>query len=1039
MNRLKFLAVFLTAILPGSFVGAQDYRSDYDKAMEKFNEGLYAEAADIFSGWIPAIKELYGPGDTVVYLDLVTCAGVCSLYAGDYPKAEKLLNEAVSICSDQLGETHPVYATSLNNLAQVYQHLGKYDLAEPLMVKAVEIDKNALGDESPDYAIDLNNLATLYQKMGRFDLALPLMLRATEIDRINLGENNPDYAIILNNLAQLYQDMGMYEKAEPLLIKATEIGLMAYGEDHPVLAIRYGNLGLYYLEFGRYEEAEQLLLRAREIDKASLGEDHPNYARDLNNLAALYHQMGRFDLAESFYIQCEEIERIEKGEHQPDYAVRLVNLAMLYQDMSRYDLAESLHLKAIEIGMETLGETHPDYAAFLTSLARLYRITGRYHEAEPLLTDAMNIYRASVGILHPYYATCVYQLSVIYLQTGRYEQAEPLIIESMSVDKALWGENHLSYAKELNNLAMLRQARGDSEEARQLISKAYEIFMEQLRDNWDFLTEQEKRQFMNEILLNLEFYQSFNLANSGMSDSSRMLAFDIELNRKGILLQSVKATRESILASSDTALINGYNRLTGLRHSIDELYARPPDQRFSDPAELEAEANELEKILTLRSSVFRNEKEEMTISWQDVRSCLAPDEAVVEFASFDYFNGGWTDSTFYCALLLRPGWPAPQMIYLCEQAMLQETLPGPAPEVAQVNSIYLDERGIGSIGADTGKYRGTELYKMVWQPFDSLLAGAATVYYVPSGSVHTISLPAVCCEQDVRLLDRYNLVQLSTSRQLVMDRKPVTILNAAVFGGIDYDAEIQAHEAATEDIVSGSTSSSSANASIRFGYLSGTLTETEKITSLLRKKDIKVTFYSGSEATEESFMAVSGEHSPSVIHVATHGFYFPASGEGKLYKEDQMYACSKEERLRLAEDPLLRSGLAMAGANHGWSGIRENENEEDGILTAKEVAVMNLSNTGLVVLSACQTGLGDVKGAEGVEGLQRAFKIAGAKYILMSLWSVPDKETAEFMVDFYEHLSEGESIREAFRLTRLAFRDKYPDEPYKWAAFVLTE
>jgi len=210
------------------------------------------------------------------------------------------------------------------------------------------------------------------------------------------------------------------------------------------------------------------------------------------------------------------------------------------------------------------------------------------------------------------------------------------------------------------------------------------------------------------------------------------------------------------------------------------------------------------------------------------------------------------------------------------------------------------------------------------------------------------------------------------------------------------------------------------------------------ISAKLKKKSITTTTYSGTDALEESFLSLSGKNSPSVIHLATHGFYFPDTFIEKN-RNNIMFSSKGEVRLRYSDDPLLRSGLLMAGANLAWKGQSLPTHVEDGILTAKEVSNMNLMNTELVVLSACQSGLGDVKGSEGVEGLQRGFKMAGVKYIIISLWQVPDIETIEFMDTFYNNWLEGKDIRMAFHATQNKMRNKYKDEPFMWAGFVLME
>lgn len=193
--------------------------------------------------------------------------------------------------------------------------------------------------------------------------------------------------------------------------------------------------------------------------------------------------------------------------------------------------------------------------------------------------------------------------------------------------------------------------------------------------------------------------------------------------------------------------------------------------------------------------------------------------------------------------------------------------------------------------------------------------------------------------------------------------------------------------------------------------------------------------YSGKQATEEAFKKLSGNNSPRVLHIASHGFFFPDPKKQNLNE----FGDESQQVFRSSDNPLNRAGLLLAGANRVWKGDTLPVNVEDGILTAYEVSNVSLNNTELVVLSACETGLGDIKGSEGVFGLQRAFKMAGAAYLLMSLWKVPDTETTELMTKFYSTWFSGKTIPEAFHQTQTYMKSKYPNDPYKWAAFVLVE
>jgi CHAT domain-containing protein len=384
------------------------------------------------------------------------------------------------------------------------------------------------------------------------------------------------------------------------------------------------------------------------------------------------------------------------------------------------------------------------------------------------------------------------------------------------------------------------------------------------------------------------------------------------------------------------------------------------------------------------------------------------------------------------------------MIWLCGEKTLRAACP-PTGKPRVINLVYTWNPDVQTSVTGGDKRDGNPLYHLVWQPFDQLLKGVKTVYYSPAGLINLISLAALPVNGTACLAEKYDLVRMGSTRDLVSPAEKSLITNAVVYGGINYDTLLPAAIAKAGS--PGNTSAGAMpgeiafNGAVRagFGYLPGTLQEAQTIAGSLTGKGIKSTTLTGLEAREETFTALSGASSaPSLIHISTHGFYLPDTISVKNRK-NVLYSPAGEIQFRYSEDPLQRSGLLMAGANLTWKGLPRPQGTEDGILTAREVSNMNLSNTRLAVLSACQTGLGDVKGSEGVEGLERGFKMAGVRNIVMSLWQVPDKETTEFMTNFYKSWLEGLEFHEAFRTTQVAMRKKYPQEPFKWAGFVMVE
>jgi tetratricopeptide (TPR) repeat protein len=391
---------------------ALDGQGRYREAVEKFREANALRSDD---------------ADIIGYL------GIALLQAGHYAEAEPLLKRALSNREKTLGADHPGTATSLNNLAKLYDSQGKYAEAEPLYKRALTIREKAFGADDPDTATSLNNLAELYRAQGKYAEAEPLFKRALAIVEKELGAGHPDTAISLNNLAFLYASQGKYAEVEPLLKRALAIFEKSLGSDHPDTAASLNNLAELYRAQGKYGEAEPLFKRALAIDEKALGADHPGVATDLNNLAELYRAQGR------------------------------------------YSEAEPLYKRALAIFEKSLGADHPNTAGSLNNLAELYRAQGEYAEAEPLLKRALAISEKALGTDHPDTATSLNNLAMLYDSQGKRAEAEPLLKRALAILERTLGAEHPNFAKGLDNYAYLLRKMNREAEAAKLEARAKEI------------------------------------------------------------------------------------------------------------------------------------------------------------------------------------------------------------------------------------------------------------------------------------------------------------------------------------------------------------------------------------------------------------------------------------------------------------------------------------------------------------------------------------------------------------------------------------
>ncbi len=1015
-------------------------KRDFDKALE-----VNAAAEKLALEKLGKESAMYGS----------TCLnhGRVLSFKGSYPEAEKWYLEAIAILEKTLGGEHLDYAKGLINLALLYYRMGSYEKAEPLCLQAKTIREIALGKEHPDYALSLNYLGIMYWKMGKYEKAEHIYLQAKAILEKALGKEHPDYAPILSNLAIMYMEMGNYEKAEPLYLEGKAIEERALGKEHPHHANSLNNLANLYWRTGNYEKAESLLIDAKAIREKILGKEHPDYASSLHNLAILYMEMGNYEKAEPLYLEGKAIGERALGKEHPDYANSLSNLATLYVRIGNYEQAESLFLEAKAIYENVLGKEHPIYANCLNNLADLHWRIDDYEKAEAFNLEAKTIREKALGKEHVDYANSLSNLANLNLSMENYKKAEALNLEAKAIREKVLGKKHPDYVYSLSNLAIITWASSDFNSAKSYLLEASEIEKSLLVKATQYLSERELTLYTTKFVDALNRNFSFVQIQPDISTT----CYDNTLFYKGFLLNAVDQVNK--LALTDSASTENYYQLKSYHRRLAAEYAKPIAQR-KNVAELEEKANTLEKELTRTVAGFGEALRQ--VNWQEVQAALKPGEAAIEFIRFHYHNPDPTDSTLYAALLVKPGMASPVFISLFEEKQLDALL---AP---------LSDQSSSGLNELYGGQASQSLHRLLWSPIEPHLAGVKTVYYSPAGLLHRLNLGAIPFAQGKILADRHELVCLSSTRSLAEGTKVRQLVTAPafvpsggksataiVYGGIQFDMDSTAYPVRS-NLQDGNSSNrrglsfSQSDSTLRLSrrslgkgegdswqYLKWSEKEADNVQSILAKAGIVTETRKGWQATEESFKQIGsplqGDKNPSprILHISTHGFFFP-DPKSEVRSETARSEMS-EPVFKISDHPMIRAGLVLAGGNHAWKTGQPLGNREDGILTAYEISQLDLRNTELVVLSACETGLGQIEGNEGVYGLQRAFKIAGAKNLVMSLWQVPDYQTQELMTAFYRNMLEKEMpVRQALHAAQDEMRQKRY-EPFYWAGFVLVE
>jgi CHAT domain-containing protein/Tfp pilus assembly protein PilF len=915
----------------------------------------------------------------------------------DYDKALEVNATAEIIALEKLGRESAAYGSCCYNKGLTNFQKRDYLEAEKWYLEAKAIQEKALGKEHPSYAACLNSLGVLNWRIGNYKRAEPLYLEAKGIIERALGKEHSNYIKYLDNLASLYREMGIYEKAEPLFLEVKAIQEKLIGKEHPNFARCLGNLGILYVEMNNFEKAETYFLQAMALEEKMLGKEHPSYARNLHNLGSLYANVNNFEKAEPFFLEALIIKEKMLGKENPSYAFSLNNLAGIYIKLGNYKKAESFALDAKSIREKVLGKEHPDYSESLFYLANLYSKLSDHKKAELYFLEAKAIKEKILGKEHPDYSECIFELARMYERQNRFFESDLLLEESgtLTQSRVVQASSFLS-EQELTDYTTYFQFHGNSLSAFLFIRKAME-------------------------------------AQTGILPN---LAFDNALLYKGFLLTSASRLNSRAHATAESEVFN--IQLKDCRRQLAIEYTKPLAER-NGVSELEERANIAEKELGRSLAGYADAIRQ--VKYQEVKARLKKSEAAIEFVHFQVNFPKITDSIIYAALVVLPELEQPKFIPLFEEKSLDSLLNSKSDRKADyVNNLYtLADRG--AVATEAHK---KSLYEILWKPLEKEIANVNTIYFSPSGLLHRINLDAIPISETETLADKYNLIELNSTRQLVVLSQIKNANNdALLYGGIQYeqDSMFQNNEPLMASRSRGELSFSNVDTTLRGGswnYLAGTEREVNAIEKIMQASGIHTTLKKGYFATEESFKNIGANNSasPRILHVATHGYFF---SDPKENSKSSGISGQNEPVFKISDHPMLRSGLIMAGGNAAWQGQQTLEGREDGILTAYEISQMNLSNTELVVLSACETGLGEIQGNEGVYGLQRAFKIAGAKFLIMSLWQVPDKQTSLLMTTFYKKwLEDKMAIPDAFHAAQKELREIGLD-PYQWAGFVLVE
>jgi CHAT domain-containing protein/tetratricopeptide (TPR) repeat protein len=928
---------------------------------------------------------------------------------GKYDLALTSFKQALTQAETEFGKKHKNYVLALQNMGSTYRQKGDYAQAETLIKGALELQKELTGEKSESYVQTLKGLAYVYLETSDYEQAATIYEQALQIRKEIYGEKHKLYAESLDNLGVAYLNLGVYTKAEPVLTQALQIRKEIIGEKVYDYGISLNNLAGFYIETGNLSQAEILYQQTLEVFKNTIGDKHPNYATILGGLASVYTKKGNYTKAEPYLLQALQIRKETLGEKHPYYASVLYEVSVLYFNMKNYPKAEELNKTALEITRQTLGEKHPSYARMLQGLGIICDWTDRYPQGQEYFKQAQKIYKESLGEKHPLYASVLDDLGKNYIRTQKYAEAEEVLAKSVEIRKELLGEKNRQYAMSLYDLAFSYEMRNNFKKTEPLLIQANVIMQENIANDFLGMTESDKKsclQVNSYVLTGFRYFCIDFFRKNKKYPETLGSWYDLEISSKGLLLESTEKTRKRILNSNDPALIKSFESWENLRQQIAKakgLSVQELAKRKIKIDVLEAKANEMERKLSIQSEAFRNSYNPPVIHWQDIQKKLKPGEAAIEIIRVG-INRPTLKDTVYAALIITPKSKKGPELVLFDDGSSMET-----------KGYHFYRNSI------LAKQEDKLSYNLFWQPIQEKLKSAKTkkVYFSPDGVYNTININAL--QNPVTrqfVLDEIDIHLITNTKELALTQVKTDnpIKTGKLFGHPAYRIDpIKAKQtpvllAVNRDFYNYGESFENA----KFTDLPGTDIEIRGIDSLLTQATWQITTYLQERATEENVKAL---RNPTVLHIATHGYFLPSAGNNNA-------------------EPMLRSGIIMAGTENYFS-AKVKPDTDDGVLSAYEVMNMDLDETELVALSACETGLGELAYGEGVYGLQRAFRVAGARSLMMSLWKVNDQATQELMRLFYAEWVKTGDKRSAFRKAQQLMKVKF-NYPYFWAAFVMS-
>ncbi len=1054
-------------------------------ALTSLGNVLYAR--NDYAGALPPLERAHSiqevklaPDDPVLATTLAALGSVLRS-KGEYPAARPLIERALAIREKVLGPDHPDVASSLGTLGTLFGDLGDYAGARRSYERVIAIREKTLGPDHPLVASAYDNLGLVLRVTSDYAAARVAHERGLAIREKMLSPDDPAIANSLQNLGLVFRAMGSYSEARPLYERAARIREVALGPENPEYARAINNLANLLRDMGDDREARPLYERALAIREKTLGPDHPDLANTLDNFGLLLENTGDYVNARRHFERALAISRKKHGPDHTSVAIALWALAGAVERQGDLAQARTLYENSLATWERALGPRHTDIVLAMNGLAGVLMALGEHTAARRVCERGIAI-RETLGTNHPKVAESLHRLGEIHMSAGDIAAAQSVLERALTIRETALGHQNPEVAATLYLLARARAVEGARVDALAQALEAETIAREHLRITARGLAERQALLYDAVRPRGLDI--ALSLAARGIDGPSRRRVLDALVHSRALVLDEMAARHSAVSASSDSAGVRRLADLMQARERLAALLVRGVSgnaveayRRQVDDARTATDV--AERGLARVSEGFAREQSRIRSGLDEVAVSLPAGSALVAVTQYqridlstarDRLKGDVlhdrSDVPSYLAFVLRAGDRDPTIVDL-----------GPAAAIdARVERWRKDASASGAFAVASterpSQVSGTALRKAVWDPIASAIGDAARVFVVPDGSLNLVNFAALPAKGDGFVIEHGPLIHIASAERDLVAASTVRRGNGMLaIGAVDYEGASKPAIASRRPLpvasanLAGSTPAALAAtenyrgpraecgdlAAARFEALPATGTETREIVALWNRAGGDrgaATELRDGAADENTFKKSAKGH--RVLHLATHGFFLgecqaahaSTRGIGGLDETPAprttlapKVASPPEARV----NPLRLSGLVLAGANHR---AEVAVGEEDGILTSEEIASIDLSGTEWVVLSACETGVGDVHAGEGVFGLRRGFQIAGAGTLIMSLWSVDDESTRAWMKALYQSrlergLDTAESVRQAsLEVLKQRRATGQSTHPFYWAAFI---